>query len=128
MSCVVENCILILVNVSEKVHPLVYLEQVNLVDKFTIMSFSSGDFPGGVAMTMSESCMTVGSSTSSHVSQRSSVPESEDGLILSLPKLSRSPTSILYNRNRMRLSNSSPIPVNSSNKVSCICKIMRTMF
>ena len=90
---------------------------------------SSGDIPG-VDMVMSESCMTGRSSSSSRSwsSLRSSVSEEAARPPFSLSKLSRSPTSILYNRSRTGLNTLSPDPLNCTYKVQVVIVIVNLKF
>lgn len=90
---------------------------------------SSGDIPG-VDMVMSESCMTGRSSSSSRSlsSQRSSVSEEAARPPFSLSKLSRSPTSILYNRSRTGLNTLSPEPLNSTYEVQVVIVVVNLKF
>ena len=91
--------------------------------------FSSGDILG-VDMVLSESCMTGRSSSSSHSwsSLRSSMSEEAARPPFSLSKLSRSPTSILYNRSRTGLNSLSPDPFNSTFKVQVVIVVVNLNF
>ena len=90
------------------------------------MSFISSEDTLGVDTTWAgrqrQSYRSSFSSRSS--SQRSSVSEESHDLVLSVPKLSRTPTSILYNRSRMRPSNLAMSPDSVSYKVSCDCMLI----